>query len=183
MHAVAVAAATACPEPITIQPEADPEVVAALQRAFQLARAGDAAGLAALLDAGVPPDLCNERGDSLLMLASYHGHVEASRALLDRGADPGRPNDRRQTPLGGAAFKGDVAIAALLLDRGAEVDATTADGKTPLMFAAMFDRVEMVELLLGRAADPDRKDAFGVTAAAGARAMGAHRAAARLERR
>ena len=61
---------------------------------FDLARAGDAGPLAAYVDAGVPANLTNDSGDTLVMLAAYHGHAPAVRALLERGADPGRPNDR-----------------------------------------------------------------------------------------
>lgn len=133
---------------------ADDEALALARRAFQLARSGDAAGLSALLKAGMPADARNENGDSLLMLASYHGHLEAAGLLLKRGADPELRNDRGQTPLAGAAFKGNEAMVALLLDHGAEVDGLTADGRTPLTFAAMFDHLSVVELLLARGASP-----------------------------
>jgi ankyrin repeat protein len=148
---------------------------------FACARGGDADGLRALLDLGLPPDVRNEKGDSLLMLASYHGHAAAVRLLLERGADPDLASDRGQTPLAGAAFKGDAGTAALLLDGGAAVDgAAGPDGRTPLMFAAMFDRLEVLALLLARGAAPDRRDAGGTTARALALAMGAHRTAERL---
>jgi ankyrin repeat protein len=71
--------------------------------------------------------------DSLLMLASYHGHLATSRALLARGADPALANDRGQTPLAGAAFKSDVAMASLLLDHGAAVGGAGPDGRTLLL--------------------------------------------------
>ena len=61
----------------------------------------------AYVDAGVPADLTNDRGDSLVMLAAYHGHADAVRALLARGAEADRVNDRGQTPLAGAVFKGE----------------------------------------------------------------------------
>jgi uncharacterized protein len=152
-----------------------------LQAAFQHARSGDAASLAALIDRGVPVDIRNHNGDGLLMLASYHGHVQATRVLLARGADPARANDRGQTPLAGAAFKGDVAMVTLLLDHGADVDGGGPDGKTALMFAAMFDRAEVVTLLLERGAAASRRDASGTSARDLARSMGAAGALARLD--
>jgi hypothetical protein len=94
---------------------------------------------------------------------------------------PEQRNDRGQSPLAGAAFKGDVHIAMLLLDHGAAVDGAGPDGRTPLMFAAMFDRLEAVELLLQRGASAETRDASGATALALALAMGAQRAARRLE--
>jgi len=89
-------------------------------KVFSLARAGDAAALAAYLDAGVPANLTNDRGDTLVMLAAYHGHAAAVRALLERGADPGRANNRGQTPLAGAVFKGEPEVVRVLLDGGAD---------------------------------------------------------------
>jgi uncharacterized protein len=161
-------------------PPMDRETYELVQELFALVRSGDAERLARLLGMGLVPNLRDGKGDSLLMLASYNGHHEATRVLLEHGADPQLANDRGQTPLAGAAFKGDVAIARLLLDQGAEVDACAPDGRTPLMYAAMFNRVEVVDLLLRHGANPDRQSTDGMTAAALARAMGAHDAAARL---
>lgn len=84
----------------------DPEVVELATKIFDLARRGQTEELVAYVDAGVPANLTNDRGDSLLMLAAYHGHADAVRALLARGAEADRINDRGQTPLAGAAFKG-----------------------------------------------------------------------------
>lgn len=64
----------------------DDEVIELAGRIFDLARAGDAERLAAYLDAGVPANLTNDKGDTLVMLAAYHGHTSAVEALLARGA-------------------------------------------------------------------------------------------------
>ena len=100
--------------------EPGPELVEFATRVFNLARAGDAAAVAGYVDAGVPVNLSNDSGDTLLMLAAYHGHPDTVRALLERGADPGRPNDRGQTPLAGAVFKHEPEIVRALLDAGAD---------------------------------------------------------------
>lgn len=149
------------------------ETLALARKVFQFARAGDAAELESFLSRGLPPNLRNERGDTLLMLACYHGHVDAARVLLAHGADPEIINDAGQTPLAGAAFKGDEAVATLLLDHGVQVDNAGPNGMTPLMFAAMFNRVDMAKLLLARGADPQRRDAQGNSIADAARRMGA----------
>lgn len=96
----------------------DPEVVELATKVFDLARRGEADALAAYVDAGVPVNLTNDRGDSLLMLAAYHGHAAVVTALVGRGADPDRANDRGQTPLAGAVFKGEDAVIEALLGRG-----------------------------------------------------------------
>ena len=100
--------------------EPGPELVEFATRVFNLARAGDTAAVAGYVDAGVPVNLSNDSGDTLLMLAAYHGHPDTVRALLERGADPGRPNDRGQTPLAGAVFKHEPEIVRALLDAGAD---------------------------------------------------------------
>ncbi|RNI20636.1 ankyrin repeat domain-containing protein [Flexivirga caeni] len=88
-----------------------------------LARTGDVAGLVAQLDAGMPVDLADSCGNTLLMLAAYHGHAGAVTALLERGADVNRLNHRGQSPLAGAVFKAADTVVWLLLDAGADVQA------------------------------------------------------------
>lgn len=83
----------------------DPEVVELATRIFDLARRGRTEELVAYVDAGVPADLTNDRGDSLVMLAAYHGHAGAVRALLERGAEADRVNDRGQTPSRGRSSR------------------------------------------------------------------------------
>lgn len=158
----------------------DADLVTLARTAFQNARAGDSTSLAWLLDAGMPVNLRNERGDTLLMLASYHGQVDTVLLLLERGANPEQTNDQGQTPLAGVAFKGNVAMAELLLRHGAHVDGAGPDGRTPLMFAAMFDRLELLELLLQWGAKWDHRDSARHKARDYALMMNAHRALARL---
>lgn len=158
----------------------DEEVQALAARLFDLARRGDTEQLGRYVDEGVPVDLANERGDTLLMIAAYNGHAATARALLKRGARPDLQNARGQTPLAGAAFKGDAAVVQVLLEYGAAVDGPCADGRTPLMYAAMFDRVEVVQLLLQRGADAAQREPGGASARDLAVAMGAVQVAERL---
>jgi catalase len=125
--------------------------------------------------------MCNEKGDTLVMLAAYHGQAETVRLLAQAGADLERPNDRGQTPLAGAAFKGDAAVTQALLDGGAQVDGADTQGRTPLMYAAMFNRADVLSLLLASGADRTRRAAEGHTAAELARGMGALQAATLLQ--
>lgn len=159
----------------------DPELQALAQEVFDLARRGDAAMLAAVIEKGVPPNLRNDKGDSLVMLASYHGHVDAVRALLERGADPNLRNDNGQTPIAGAAFKGFDKVIETLLAHGADVEGASPDGRTALMIAAMFNRTAIMDLLIAHGADPKARDATGVTAIDAAARMGAGDAQARLK--
>ncbi|MFH1216870.1 MAG: ankyrin repeat domain-containing protein [Pseudomonadota bacterium] len=141
------------------------ERYAALQlRSLDCARSGDSLQLERMIQAGMPVNLSDNRGNSLLMLAAYHDEEETVRMLLRHGADVDRRNDRGQTPLGGVAFKGNLNIARILIDGGASVDADNGGGKTPLMFAAMFGHRRMVEYLLSRGADPTSQTLFGISA-------------------
>ena len=107
------------------------------QAAFDLARAGESERLVRFVEAGLPVDLVNGSGDSLLMLAAYHGHAETVRALIKAGADVDKRNDRDQSPLAGAVFKDYVDVVAVLLEAGADPDAGTPSAR---QIAAMFDR-------------------------------------------
>ncbi len=164
------------------KPELDADTLAFAGRVFQYARMGHAGDLADLFGQGLPANLRNDKGDSLLMLAAYNGQAETARVILEAGGDPELANDRGQTPLAGAAFKGDAAIAKLLLDHGARVDGIGDGTRTALMTAAMFDRTEMVDLLLAHGADPDLRDGTGKSAADMARAMGAQATPDQLDR-
>jgi uncharacterized protein len=125
------------------EPAHDPEVLQLAAKVFDLARQGDTDTVAAYVDAGVPPNLSNDRGDTLLMLAAYHGHAATVRALLARGADAARPNDQGQTPIAGAVFKGEAEVVRVLLEAGAD---PAAGQPSAIDTARMFGRTELLEL-------------------------------------
>lgn len=121
----------------------DHEEIERANQAFVAARAGDAQALETLVGAGVAVDLCNEAGDTLIMLAAYHGHAPAVSALVKLGADANRPNDRGQTPIAGAVFKAEDAVVEALLDGGADPFAGTPSAVDT---ARMFGRTELLAL-------------------------------------
>ena len=122
----------------------DPGVIELAGRVFDLARAGSTEELAAYVDAGVPVNLTNDKGDTLLILAAYHGHPETVGALLDRGADHGRANDRGQTALAAAVFRQSADSVARLLAAGADPD---AGGPSARATAVFFELQAMSSLL------------------------------------
>jgi hypothetical protein len=122
----------------------DPDVQALAEKVFDYARNGAAAELAAYVDGGVPVNLTNGKGDTLLILAAYHGHPETVGALLDRGADHSRANDRGQTALAAAVFRQSADIVTRLLGAGADPD---AGGPSARATAAFFELSEMSGLL------------------------------------
>lgn len=118
----------------------DPELVELAHQMFDLARAGETERLAAYVESGVPVDLTDASGNTLLMLAAYHGHAATVAALTARGADADRVNDRGQSPLAGAVFKGEDDVVRVLLDAGADPDAGTPTARET---AAMFGRPDL----------------------------------------
>ncbi|GAA1429197.1 ankyrin repeat domain-containing protein [Microlunatus lacustris] len=108
------------------------------------ARIGEAERLADYADHGMPVDLTDAKGNTLLMLAAYHGHAETVRVLAERGADVDAVNDRGQTPLAAAVFKGDAAVARVLLAAGADPDLGSPSARASVEF---FERAEIGALL------------------------------------
>ncbi|WP_028279630.1 ankyrin repeat domain-containing protein [Arthrobacter sp. H5] len=117
--------------------------IALAHRLFDAAREGDGVTLQKYLDAGVPVTLTNSAGDTLLMLAAYHGHAALVKDLTDRGTDVNAANDRGQTPLAGAAFKGYLDVVQVLVDAGADPDAGAPSARAS---AEMFGRPEILAL-------------------------------------
>lgn len=129
--------------PVPGDATAGDDVVELATRLFAMARTGDTQTLDAYIAAGVPADLANDNGDTLVMLAAYHGHAATVRALLARGADPDRANDKGQTPLAGAAFKGEPDVVEALVNGGAD---PTAGTPTAVDTARMFGRDDLLSL-------------------------------------
>ncbi len=118
--------------------------LAFLQASFDLAREGETEELSVRVDAGLPVNLTNGSGDSLLILAAYHNQPDTVLALLDRGADTARVNDRGQTALAAAVFRQSRSSVAALLDAGADPDLGI---RSAVAIATFFDLPEMLSLL------------------------------------
>lgn len=103
-------------------PELTDEQLEFLNSMFDLARAGKTEELLSLVDQGIPANLTNSKGDSLLILASYNDHADLVHGLLERDADVDRMNDRGQTALSCAVFRQNEEITQALLTAGADVD-------------------------------------------------------------
>jgi uncharacterized protein len=120
------------------------EELAFLRGVLDLAREGRSDELAALIERGVPVNLTSGAGDTLLILAAYHGHPGTVRMLLERGADPNRVNDRGQTALGSAVFRRSAESVTALLDRAADPH---AGERSAVEIARFFELDEMAALL------------------------------------
>ncbi|WBB68898.1 ankyrin repeat domain-containing protein [Micromonospora sp. WMMD812] len=124
--------------------ELDAETLAFAHRMFDLARAGATDDLAGYVDAGLPVNLTNDKGDTLLILAAYHARPDTVAALLARGADHTRANDRGQTALAAAVFRSSADGVRALLDAGADPE---HGNPSAVDTARFFDLPEMLALL------------------------------------
>ncbi|KAI0729030.1 ankyrin [Fomitopsis betulina] len=122
---------------------------------FDAARSGDTALLSQAIDAGLPVNLTNEKGNSLLMLAAYSGHADLTSTLLSKGADPNRINDNGQSPLAGAVFKNELEVIGRLMTGGANPRLGTP---TAIQTARIFKREDVLQIL--GATEDDLKDAL-----------------------
>ena len=138
---------------LNARPTLDDDTLAFAARVFQYARMGHADELAELFGQGLPANLRNDKGDSLLMLAAYNGQADAARVILEAGGDPELANDRGQTPLAGAVFKGEDEVVGALAGAGANPRAGTPSAAAT---ASMFGRADLLELL--GVADDGRRD-------------------------
>lgn len=131
--------------------EIDPDIQAIAEKVFGFARGGQAAELDAYVAAGVPVNLTNGKGDTLLILAAYHEHLEAVRVLLVHGADVNRVNDNGQTALGSAVVRKAGEIVTALLDAGADPQ---LGHQTAFDIARFFRLDDMLALLEQYSATP-----------------------------
>ncbi|KAI0086034.1 ankyrin repeat-containing domain protein [Irpex rosettiformis] len=134
-----------------------PEAIQFAHRMFNAARNGDDVLLHAV-DAGLPVNLTNDEGNSLLMLAAYNGHADLASGLVERGADVNRVNDRGQSPLAGVVFKGYDEIAAVLAKSGADPRLGTP---TAIQTARLFKKTELLSVL--GATEDDMKEKIPLT--------------------
>jgi hypothetical protein len=112
-------------------------------RLFDLARNGDTPTLLQYITAGIPKNLTNASGDTLLMLAAYHGNAETAKMLLENGADANVLNGRGQSPIAGAVFKGYDDVVRVLYEGGADIQAGQPNA---MDCARMFKRGNVLKL-------------------------------------
>lgn len=113
-------------------------------RLFSYARGGDSEAAHMLdlyLENGVDPDMSNQDGNSLLMIAAYSGNLEALSVLIKHHADVNKLNNRQQSPLAGAIFKKEDEIIDRLLSAGADPQLGTPNAVDT---AKMFGREDLL---------------------------------------
>jgi ankyrin repeat protein len=87
--------------------------------------------------------------DTLLMVVSRRGRLDAMKWLLENGADTNGKNRQGQTALMLAA-EGKLEAVKLLLTNGADIQAEDSGGKTALSYAARRGTLETITYLLSQ---------------------------------
>ena len=151
------------------------EAQRAAGRDFEAAvKAGDAAAVARLLDAGFDVEAgalhdVRRLGYTPLVNAVVYRRAAVLRLLLARGADPDIRTVWLTSPLSIAAHckPGDAAatevcveLVDILLAAGADVDGRTDDGWTPLFHAARARNLKIIDQLLAAGANETIRETF-----------------------
>ena len=82
--------------------------------AQNLIKRGDEPGLRHALDTGLDPNLANQNGWTLLMLAAVEGDIPIGRLLIEKGAAIEPHNNKDETALTLATHRGYIAFVDLL---------------------------------------------------------------------
>ncbi|XP_025285091.1 ankyrin repeat domain-containing protein 29 isoform X7 [Canis lupus baileyi] len=122
--------------------------------AFWAARRGNLALLRLLLNSGrVDVDCRDSHGTTLLMVASYAGHIDCVRELVLQGADINLQRESGPTALFFAAQQGHNDVVRFLFEFGASTEFRTKDGGTALLAASQYGHMQVVETLLKHGAN------------------------------
>ena len=94
-----------------------------IEGTFDLARQGRVGPLGEMIDAGVPIDVQNARGDTLLIVSAYAEQPDVVADLIRRGAALDIVNGNGQTAVACAVFRRNEQLLRMLLDARADPDA------------------------------------------------------------
>jgi len=125
----------------------------------------------ALLEQGADPNLLNDKGQTLLMIASDNEYsADKAILLVEHGASANLAGAGSETALMVAADRYQPETVKALLDHGADPNAVDRNGNTVLMRAAASkfswqeERKPLIHLLLEKGAGPRLKNMRGITA-------------------
>lgn len=111
-----------------------------IEGTFDLAREGRTGPLGEMIDAGVPIDVRNPRGDTVLIVATYAEQEHTVADLVRRGAELNALNASGQTAISCAVFRKNETLLRLLLEAGADPDAG------PLSAVAITEQFALPEM-------------------------------------
>ena len=130
------------------------------------AHAGDAQCMTACLDAGADVNAQDAYGDTVLMAASFRGHLDIVNQLLAEGVSVNTARtENGTTALMIAVRTNHPAIVRALIESGrADINARDAEGNTALMAASAHGHLAIVKQLLAAGAIVNAQNHDGDTA-------------------
>ncbi|HFJ9612664.1 TPA: ankyrin repeat domain-containing protein [Stenotrophomonas maltophilia] len=144
----------------------DENYVRVLRAAGALSKsAGGAVELKEFLDSieNIPDlNVLNEKGNSLMHIAAYHGQELVLRELADAGADINVRNKKEGwPPLHCAIYNNSFGCVNALVSMGADVNAQDVDGDTALHIAAAYSIIPVAEMILKAGGDATARNNHG----------------------
>ena len=122
---------------------------------IEAVKAGDAAAVEALLNAGAYIDAAEPDGTTALHWAAHNDDLRLVAALLEAGAEADATTRYGVAPLALAATNGSPEALRLLLEAGGDPNRASGEGETPLMTVARTGVVPAVEVLIEHGAEVD----------------------------
>ena len=132
---------------------------------FDSIQSGNISGVKEFLDAGVPVNLTDEEGWSLLHHAAACGQVEVIWLLQENGCYVDTGDVNGCTPLHYAAANGFVESVRALIEMGSDVNALDNEHTTPLQWAVMSEQYAVMEALIehGGSVDGDEAESLSIS--------------------
>ena len=125
---------------------------------FDAVQCGDVTTVKKYLEEGVPVDLTDEGGWSLLHHAAALGQVEVITLLREKGCRVDPVDNEGRTPLHYAATNGDIETIRLLTAMGSNVNSVDNDGNTPLQWSVMCEQYTAIEELIKHGGTVDNEE-------------------------
>jgi len=110
-------------------------------------------------------EICNEPGETPLLMCCRHGYDPIILLLLKRGANVKIVDRQGRSPLWHIAQKSAISVAEQLIKAGSEADRVADDGTTALFHAAKANSLDMALILVLNGANLGRyhKHSLGST--------------------
>lgn len=116
-----------------------------------------------LLSNGLSISAKDDKGFTLLHLASAKGWPGAVKYLIDQGASLDEVTNKGSTPLHLASFYGNKDVVTLLVGKNANLNAKNHSGTTPLLMACRNGQLEVGLILVKHGACIQTKDNSGIS--------------------
>lgn len=105
----------------------------------------------------------NEKGTTILWIASCNKHIDIVEDLLNRNADPNICNIKGDSPLIAAIQKGSKTIIELLLAYGAKMNLNNINRDNCILIACRNGQDEVLDLLLSKTSSDEEKQMYLTT--------------------